>query len=74
MVLQQLIPLKHTVKSQQVLKQQDCLLNKLGVFIGLNEAAVVSLTADEMTGVFKAITDSFSKGTLMAEEIKRSVR
>lgn len=41
------------------------------LFIGLNEAAVgFSLTADEMTGVFKAITDSFSKGTLMAEELK----
>lgn len=41
------------------------------LFDGLNVAAVgFSLTSDEMTGIFKAITDSLSKGTLMAEELK----
>lgn len=41
------------------------------MFDGLNTAAVgFSLTSDEMTGIFKAITDSLSKGTLMAEELK----
>lgn len=40
-------------------------------FVELNDVAVAySLTQEEMKGIYKAMTDSLSKGTLMSEELR----